>query len=59
VLELGRGPVGERLSRFVEHWPRSLATLPYRITYVDLRYPNGFAVRMPDYKAPPTAANKL
>ena len=59
TLELGRGPVAERLTRFVDHWPRSLATLPYRITYVDLRYPNGFAVRMPDYKAPPTATNKL
>ena len=59
TLELGRGPVAERLTRFVDHWSHSLATLPYRITYVDLRYPTGFAVRMPDYKAPPTATNKL
>ncbi|MDC7713341.1 cell division protein FtsQ/DivIB [Vogesella sp. LYT5W] len=60
MLELGRGPVKERLARFVEYWPRSLANMPYRIEYIDLRYPNGFAVKMPDYKAASTAtANKL
>lgn len=59
TLELGRGAVMERLGRFALHWPHSLATLPYRVSYVDLRYPNGFAVRMPDYKAPPEAKNKL
>ncbi|MEQ6291147.1 cell division protein FtsQ/DivIB [Vogesella sp. GCM10023246] len=59
TLELGRGAVMERLARFALHWPRSLATLPYHITYVDLRYPNGFAVRMPDYKAPAVAGKKL
>lgn len=59
MLELGRGPVKERLVRFAEYWPRSLAVLPYRIESIDLRYPNGFAVRMPDYKASAATANKL
>lgn len=52
-LELGRDRMEERLRRFAAHWGSALAALPYRIEYVDLRYPNGFAVRMPDYKAPP------
>ena len=63
VLQLGRDlakdEVHERLARFVEVYPRTLGGLNRRLDYVDLRYPNGFAVRMPDYKAPPTAANKL
>ncbi|WP_231895302.1 cell division protein FtsQ/DivIB [Vogesella sp. LIG4] len=58
TLELGSGPVMERLGRFVLNWPKSLAKLPYHITYVDLRYPNGFAARMPDFKAPPVAGKK-
>ena len=33
-----------RTSRF--DGSRSLATMPYRIEYIDLRYPNGYAVRM-------------
>ena len=56
VLELGRGPVKSRLQRFVEYWPRSLVNMPYRIEYIDLRYPNGFAVKMPDF--PVTAIAK-
>ena len=50
VLKLGRVDVEPRLQRFVGQWTRHLATLPYRIEYIDLRYPNGFAVKMPDYK---------
>ena len=50
VLKLGRVDVEPRLQRFVGQWKRHLATLPYRIEYIDLRYPNGFAVKMPDYK---------
>lgn len=59
MLELGRGPVKERLARFVEYWPRSLSAIPYHIDYIDLRYPNGFAVKMPDFKANTAIANKL
>ena len=36
--------------RFAASWRDQLSRLPYKIEYVDLRYPNGFAVRMPDYK---------
>jgi cell division protein FtsQ len=52
VLELGRdqarSTVEERLARFVAAYPRALATLDRRLDYVDLRYPNGFAIRAPD-----------
>jgi cell division protein FtsQ len=52
VLELGRdqarSSVEERLARFVAAYPRSVASLNRRIDYVDLRYPNGFAIRAPD-----------
>jgi cell division protein FtsQ len=52
VLELGRdqarSPVEERLTRFVAAYPRAVASLNRRLDYVDLRYPNGFAIRAPD-----------
>lgn len=52
VLELGRdqarSPVEERLARFVAAYPRIAAALDRRLDYVDLRYPNGFAIRVPD-----------
>ncbi|RXZ44459.1 cell division protein FtsQ/DivIB [Crenobacter cavernae] len=52
-LELGRSDVLMRTERFAGHWKDTLAGLGYRIDTVDMRYPNGFAARMPDYKAPP------
>lgn len=52
TLELGRDllkdPLVARLGRFVEAYPRTLARLDRRLDYVDLRYPNGFALRAPD-----------
>ena len=49
VLELGRDfgrqPPEERLARFVATYPRAAAQLNRRLDYVDLRYPNGFAIR--------------
>lgn len=49
VMDLGReqpkSPVGDRLSRFVEVYPATLGKSPVRPAVVDLRYPNGFAVR--------------
>jgi cell division protein FtsQ len=52
VLELGRddsrSPVEERLARFVAAYPRVVAGLNRRLDHVDLRYPNGFAIRVPD-----------
>jgi cell division protein FtsQ len=53
VLELGRSHMEERLRRFVSAYDRTLAQLPARGYRVDLRYPNGFAVRTPQF--PPRA----
>lgn len=58
VLELGRDQarqsLEERLARFVAAYPRAAAHLNQRIGHVDLRYPNGFAIRLPE--AAPEAA---
>jgi cell division protein FtsQ len=45
VLELGRDAIELRLAGFVEAYGRSIAGLQAAPAYVDLRYPNGFAVR--------------
>lgn len=47
VLELGRDQMEQRLAQFVAVYPYSLATLPQRVRYVDLRYRNGFAAYLP------------
>ena len=51
-LELGRDlahePVERRLARFVAAYPQTLARIPRRHEYADLRYPNGFALRVPE-----------
>lgn len=53
-LELGRDsqrePVEQRLARFVAAYPRTLARIQRQHEYVDLRYPNGFALRIPELK---------
>lgn len=48
-IMLGRdAEAGEaRLARFVRVYPETLAPLARRHDYVDLRYPNGFALRVP------------
>jgi cell division protein FtsQ len=50
-LELGRDypaePAEKRLARFVASYPQTLARLQRRHEYVDLRYSNGFALRIP------------
>jgi cell division protein FtsQ len=52
VLALGRdqarSSVEDRLARFVAAYPHIVASLNQRLDYVDLRYPNGFAIRVPD-----------
>lgn len=48
TLLLGRDqgiPVERRIARWVETWPIVVATLERRAEVVDLRYPNGFAIR--------------
>ncbi|SOD39938.1 cell division protein FtsQ/DivIB [Nitrosovibrio sp. Nv4] len=45
VLELGREQMEPRLARYVLVHERSVAQLNQRLSYVDLRYPDGFAAR--------------
>lgn len=45
VLELGRNGMEERLQRFVAAYRNTVALWPVRAYRIDLRYPNGFAVR--------------
>lgn len=52
VLELGREQIEARLARFVAVYDRTVATLDQDVRYVDLRYANGFAVRMPRAPSP-------
>lgn len=55
VVEVGRDNPEMRLAKFVDVYPRTLAVINRPITYVDLRYPNGFAVRLPGYVPPKQA----
>ena len=48
TLELGRAEPEDRLARFVQNYGQAAALLGRRMHYVDLRYPNGFAVRVPE-----------
>ena len=45
-------PVTERLARFAAIYPQTLGKLRRRLDYVDLRYPNGFALRVPEILNP-------
>jgi len=47
TVEIGRENIDARLARFVDAYPHTLASMGDAVQYVDLRYPNGFAVRMP------------
>lgn len=50
VVNMGReqpkAPLGVRLQRFIEVYPDTVGSLPTRPAMVDLRYPNGFAIRV-------------
>lgn len=48
TLELGREDIEARLARFVAVHDRTIGRLGRHIDYVDLRYANGFAVRVPE-----------
>lgn len=69
VVELGRIEMQPRLEKFVSVYSRTIAGLNMKVTYADLRYPNGFAVRKPvqvkadglvksDVQVKPVAENK-
>jgi len=49
LVDMGReqpkSPVGMRLQRFIEVYPETVAKRAVRPAVVDLRYPNGFAMR--------------
>lgn len=51
VLDLGREEIERRLKRYVSVYEYGLKQLTQQETlaYVDLRYPNGFAVRLPKF----------
>ncbi len=53
TLDLGREHIEERLRRFVATYPRTIARMTQPVDRVDLRYANGFAVRVPGL--PPVA----
>lgn len=50
TLALGRDSIEARLARFVAAHARTLGRLGRRVDYVDLRYANGFAVRIPELR---------
>ncbi len=45
MLELGRDQAAARLDKFVRAYAATIARMPRPVANVDLRYPNGFAVR--------------
>lgn len=57
VIALGREEMETRLSRFVAVYAKTFSSLKGNLTYVDLRYPNGFAVRSAAALAAFNAAN--
>ncbi len=50
TIALGRESIEDRLGRFVAAHARTLGSLGRRVDYVDLRYANGFAVRIPELR---------
>jgi cell division protein FtsQ len=62
IVELGRqqskAPVRQRLERFVEHYPSVLSAAKQRPAVVDMRYPNGFALRVNAPAAASATENK-
>ena len=62
TVQLGRDSdrdrVDERLARVVSVYPQTLGKARHRLEYVDLRYPNGFALRVPEAAGPEPRARK-
>lgn len=56
TLEVGREHVSARLARFLAAYPQTIAPLGHHADYVDLRYANGFAVRVRDLEKAKTNA---
>lgn len=47
TIELGRTNMDVRMGKFIRAYNKHLVKLNRKIAYVDLRYPNGFAIRKP------------
>jgi cell division protein FtsQ len=62
TVQLGRDSdkdrVDERLAWFVSVYPQTLGKSRRGLDYVDLRYPNGFALRVPEIPGPEPRARK-
>jgi cell division protein FtsQ len=59
TLEVGREQVPARLARFLAAYPHTIAPMGRHADYVDLRYANGFAVRVPELsRAKPSASGQ-
>lgn len=58
LIELGRVDMQSRLEKFTNVYNSTLAMLNKKITYVDLRYPNGFALRKPTESLKPKGAEE-
>ncbi len=56
AIELGREQMESRLKKFAGVYSTTLAGLGVTVSYADLRYPNGFAVRKPAQLAKTPAA---
>lgn len=55
VIELGREQMETRLAKFASVYQETIGGLGVQVSYADLRYPNGFAVRKPALAGkPPT-----
>ncbi|MBM3346988.1 MAG: cell division protein FtsQ, partial [Betaproteobacteria bacterium] len=59
TMQLGRDTekdrIADRLARFVSVYPLTLGQLSRKLDNVDLRYPNGFALRVPGLGEPAAA----
>ena len=62
VVELGRqqskAPIRQRMERFVEYYGSVLTAAKQRPSIVDMRYPNGFALRVSGLTAAPAIESK-
>ena len=56
--ESDKDRVEGRLARLVSVYPQTLGESRHRLDYVDLRYPNGFALRVPEIAGPEPHARK-
>jgi cell division protein FtsQ len=66
TVQLGRDSdkdrVDDRLAKFISVYPQTLGNSGRTFDYVDLRYPNGFALRMPEnrnFDSPKTARKRV